>query len=141
MVKLKKGVGSMAFWSKKRIRDNILKTLEEQNISYTEEQGYITFELYASAFSYSVFPYIKIIEETQEMSVIINVRKVEESLGVKELLRINAFNVASKYFTAKVKDGVILLEYNCVTSYEDCPKVFTEIMESIFTVYESVDKL
>ncbi len=132
----------MAFWSKKKIMDSLIKYLSEQGVTWHEEFDCITFELYFQKSGYSLYPYIRINESKEELSILINLKKVEENyLTQKGASRINDFNVLSKYFTAKIKEGVLILEYNCTIDYDITSKMVNNSIESLFSLQEEIDNL
>lgn len=132
----------MAFWSKKRMADSLIKYLTEQNVTYTETLDCISFELFFLESGYSVYPYIRLNEEKDELAIVINLRKLEAEPSLKQLQRINAFNLKSKYFTAGITDGLVLyLEYNAHSSYDTVDKIADKCIESLFNLQEEMDNL
>lgn len=129
----------MAFWSKKRITDSITKYLTEQNVTYKLENGYLSFELYFKNAGYSLFPYVKVDEDLEEVSIMINIKELTEDAKILDYSKINSFNTSSKYFTAKIKERVIFLEYNCNTSYDGITKILGNAIESLFGLQDSMD--
>lgn len=129
----------MAFWGKKSIKDSLIKYLNEHGVTCKEELGCLAFDLYFKKSEYTVYPYLKINENNEELSIIVNLREVGDSF--KDYARINSFNYQSKYLMAKVKDGLLYLEYNCHISYENAVIVLENIVESLFSLQEEIDKL
>lgn len=129
----------MAFWGKKSIKDSLIKYLNEQGVTYKEELGCLSFDLYFKKSEYTVYPYLKINENNEELSIIINLREVLDSF--KDYSRINNFNCQSKYMIAKVRDGLLYLEYNCHVTYDNLAIVLENAVESLFALQEEIDKL
>ncbi len=130
----------MAFWSKKKIIDGIIKYLNENNITWKEELGFITYELFFNESGYSLYPYIQINEEVEEISILINIKEIADGKNY-DYSSLNDLNVKSKYFTAKIKDKVLILEYNCNVSYENVSKFLKKIVDSIFSLQKDIDNL
>ena len=116
-----------------KLSDGVKKTLEAKNISVSlDEDGKGSFELVMPNEGYSLYPYYRIDSTTKELSIIINVRNVEEE--------INAFNIKSKYLMAKLKDRIIYLEYNTkVDSHKS--EIIHEVIESVFMLSKEIDEL
>lgn len=132
----------MAFWSKKKIVDSLTRYLSEQNVTWHEELDCITFELYFQKSGFSLYPYIRIDEERDELSIVINLKEAEDGyLAQRGAVRINDFNIRSPYFTAKIKEGILILEYNCVIDYDITPKIVNNSIESLFSLQEELDNL
>lgn len=132
----------MAFWSKKRMLDSLTKYLTEQKVTYTDTLDCISFELFFQKSGYSVYPYIKLNEEIEEVSIVINVKKLEAEPASKLYQRLNSFNLKSKYFTAKISEGLVLyLEYNTYASYDSIDKIIDRSIESLFNLQEEIDNL
>lgn len=131
----------MAFWSKKKIEDALIKYLNENNVTISKENNVLSFEIYFKDSKYSIFPYIIINEEEEEMSVIVNLKKVEE-INAKYLSKINSFNYNSKYFTCKSNnENVIYLEYNGNINYDLLSKQMNKIIGSLFALQEQIDNI
>ncbi|MBE6137155.1 MAG: hypothetical protein E7176_02030 [Erysipelotrichaceae bacterium] len=128
----------MAFWSKKSIRESIIEYLEEQKVSYKEEFGCITFELYFKRDEFSIFPYIKINEMNEELSFVVNLKEVD---NYKDCSKLNKFNALSKFVAAKAKDNLLFLEYNCFTNPTVAPQLIDKIVESLYGLQSEIDKL
>lgn len=132
----------MAFWSKKKMVDSLLKYLTEQNVTYTETLDCISFELFFQKSGYSVYPYIKLNEEKEEVAIIINLKKLEAEPSFKQYQKLNFFNLKSKYFTARINEALVLyLEYNAYCSYDSIDKIVDRSIESLFSLQEEMDNL
>lgn len=129
----------MAFWSKKKNKDALIKYLSEQNVNYHEEHGCITFEISMKNGQYSIYPYIRINETTDELSILINLRTVEEKS--KEYSKLTSFNEKSKFFVAKIRDSVLVLEYNCYATYELVEKIIADVFSSVSELEDEIDSL
>lgn len=131
----------MAFWSKKKIEDAVVKYLTENNVTISKENNSISFELYFKNSQYSIYPYIVINEDEEEISVIVNLKKVEE-INSKYLSKMNSFNYNSKYFVCKANnENIIYLEYNGVINYDLLSKQMNKIIGSLFALQEQIDNI
>lgn len=129
----------MAFWSKKKNKDALIKYLNEQNVNHHEEHGCVTFELSMKNGQYSIYPYIRINETMDELSILVNLRNVVEKS--KEYSKLAAFNEKSKFFVAKIRDAVLVLEYNCYATYELVERIIAEAFASLCQLEEEIDAL
>lgn len=131
----------MAFWSKKKIEDAVIKYLNENNATISKDDNIISFELYFKDSKYSIYPYLIIDEENEEISICVNLRRVEE-INSKILSKINSFNYNSKYFICKANnENVIYLEYNGIINYELLSKQMNNVIGSLFSLQEQIDNI
>lgn len=130
----------MAFWSKKKMIDSVNKYFLERNVSITNEFGLLSLELSFKESGYSIYPYIKIDEENEEISIVVNIKEV---LDIKQVdfNKLNSFNLNSKYFVSKYKDNAIILEYNTCATYENVSKIIHNALESLFSFQNEIDLL
>ena len=70
----------MAFWFKKKIVDTVIKYFNDKKVTIEKKNDIITFELLFENKGYSLYPYIKINEDTEEFSIVINIRKYTDDL-------------------------------------------------------------
>ncbi len=132
----------MALWGKKRLIDSFVKYLNEKNISYNNEDGCISFELFFNNLKYSLFPYVNLDETNNEMSVIINLKKIDTVYNLKEINKINEFNLKSKYFVLKFNSSNILyLEYNAIVNNDILEDLFNNLTSSLFDLEEDIERL
>ena len=132
----------MALWGKKRLIDSFIKYLNDKNISFDIEDGCISFELFFDNLKYSLFPYVSFDDENHEVSVIINLKKIEVPFNLKEINRINEFNLKSKYFVLKFNSSNILyLEYNAIVNNDLLEDLFNNLTSSLFVLEEDVERL
>ena len=124
-----------------KLSESVKKTLEAKNISVSlDDDGKGSFELVMPKEGYSLYPYYRIDTTTKELSIIINVRNVEEDITIDLYNKINAFNIKSKYLMAKLKDRIIYLEYNTkVDSHKS--EIIHEVIESVFMLSKEIDEL
>lgn len=130
----------MAFWSKKKINDSISKYFLERNVSTTSDFGVLSLELNFKESGYSIYPYIKIDEDNEEISIMVNIREVALDKEV-DFNKLNSFNLNSKYFTAKYKNNAIVLEYNTSVNYDNASKLVHNSLESLFALQGEIDCL
>ncbi|HIT44335.1 TPA: hypothetical protein IAA91_05815 [Candidatus Avacholeplasma faecigallinarum] len=128
----------MAFWVKKKSSELIKKYLIEQNVTFKEEMGLITFEFFLSKSNFSIFPYINIDDAGDQISILINLRQVN---NLKDFEKLNDFNLKSKYFTAKIKDEVLFLEYNTHILTENANFVMSSALDSLIELQVEIDNL
>lgn len=126
----------MGLFSKKTIKDELIKYLIEQNISIEGENPY-SFQLNLN--NYSLFPYITI--KDNNFSFMINIRRVD-NINLQVLNNINNFNLKSKYLTCKINnDNVIVLEYNSLVNTDNVKIILENIIESVFNLNNLIDLL
>ena len=130
-------MGLKDLFSTKRPVDKISKFFLDEGITVDECNGVYKFELYLSEGGYSLYPYFKFNGEDGYLSININIRRVEEP----DYASLNSFNLISKYFTAKYKDGAIILEYNTLTSIDNVKEILENALESIYSLQADIDKL
>ncbi len=95
----------MAFWSKKKAIEILIKSLKSDNVSFKENDNVISFEYQIN--DSILYPYLKFDEETDYASIVINIKKQV----LKGYEKINEFNINSRYFKAAVKDDLVYLSY------------------------------
>lgn len=130
----------MAFWGKKKMFDAVNKYFNERNVSVTNEYDLLCIELNFKDNGYNIYPYIKLDEENEQISIMVNIREALE-LKASEYEALNAFNLGSKYFTAKYKDNAIVLEYNSICNYDNVVKLLHSALESLFSKQNEIDNL
>jgi hypothetical protein len=89
---------------------------------------------------YSLYPYYVTNSDKKELSIIINLRKIDNDLMISDYERINAFNLKSKYFQAKIKDRILYLEYNTKVDSSKS-EIIHEVIESVFILSKEIDEL
>ena len=95
----------MAFWSKKKAIEILIKSLRSDNVSFKENDNVISFEYQIN--DSILYPYLKFNEETDDASIVINIKKQV----LKGYEKINEFNINSIYFKSAVKDDLVYLSY------------------------------
>ena len=128
----------MAFWSKKKLFDVLKKGFKSDNISINEDGGKLSFELSFSEAKFNIYPYIVLDEDQSIMSIMANIRKIEKE-NIFE--RLNSFNLKSKYFTAKIKDSVIYLEYNVLVTNDNVYETLKSAINSLNELQFEIDKI
>lgn len=130
------------FGTKKKTSDVLEKQFKEKNISLDFKDGKYSFELVMKNEGYSLYPYFSLDDEKREMSVVINLRKVDGGLTLLDWDRINNFNLKSKFLTAKVAtDQVLYLEYNTQVEPGRSKAVLDLVIESVFMLSKEIDEL
>ena len=128
----------MAFWSKKKLFDVLKKELKNDNISASDENSKLSFEISFKDAKFNLYPYIKLDEEESIMTIEVNIRKVEkENLYEK----INSFNLKSKYFALKLNDGILYLEYNVKVTTDNVYSLCKACINSLDELQFEIDKL
>lgn len=126
----------MGLFSRKTIKDELIKYFNEQNISLEGDNPY-SFQLNLN--NYSLFPYITISDNS--LAFMINIRRVD-TINLQILNNVNSFNLKSKYLSCKINsDNVIVLEYNSFVITDNVKLLLTDIIESVFSLKESIDLL
>ena len=129
----------MAFWNKKNLYETLVKAFKNDNISLDEENSKIlSFEISFSEAKFNLYPYFKINEEESILSIECNVRKIEKE-NVYE--KINNFNLISKYFTLKLKDNILYLEYNTKVNIDNVYEVAKLAINSLTELQFEIDKI
>ena len=128
----------MAFWSKKKLFDILMKNFKNDNISVEFEENRLTFEMYFEEAKFNLYPYIKLDENESIMSIFVNIRKIEKE-NVYE--KINNFNLISKYFTLKLKDNVLYLEYNAFVDNDNVYDVTKKATTALNDLQLEIDKI
>lgn len=124
-------------FGKKKIADLIVKYFNEKKISYERDLNKISFVVSYSDFS--IYPYLKINEDEETINILINIRKIENKENVFE--KLNAFNLKSQFFKAISNDGVIILEYNAISTSDNVVDVLDLIIDSLASLREEIKEL
>ena len=124
-------------FGKKKIADLIVKCFNEKKISYERDLNKISFVVSYSDFS--IYPYLKINEDEETINILINIRKIENKENVFE--KLNAFNLKSQFFKAISNDGVIILEYNAISTSDNVVDVLDLIIDSLASLREEIKEL
>ncbi len=128
----------MAFWSKKKLFDVLKKGFKNDNITVNEEGNKLSFEVAFVEAKFNLYPYIILDEEKSIMTIMVNLRKLEKE-NVYE--KINAFNLISKYFTLKLKDNILYLEYNILVDNDNTYNVLKSAINSLTELQFEIDKI
>ena len=128
----------MAFWSKKKLFDVLKKGFKNDNITVSEEGSKLSFEVSFSEAKFNLYPYVQLDEEKSIMTIMVNLRKIEKE-NVYE--KINAFNLISKYFTLKLKDNILYLEYNILVDNDNTYNVLKTAINSLTELQFEIDKI
>ena len=128
----------MAFWSKKKLFDILSKGFRNDNVTVDVTNNNFSFEINLTDASYNLYPYIKLNEEDSIMSIFVNIRKVEKENVYEE---INNFNLISKYFTLKLKDSILYLEYNVVVNNDNVYDICKVAINSLKELQFEIDKI
>lgn len=128
----------MAFWSKKKMSDSLNRYFNENKATLNIENDIISFELYLDK-GYTLYPYISLDEENDNVSFLINLRMVNDK-NIYE--KINQFNLKSMYLVAKLnEDRILSLEYNFKAYHDNINDIIDNIIKSIFELQEDIDSL
>ncbi|MBQ9124772.1 MAG: hypothetical protein IJY14_03680 [Acholeplasmatales bacterium] len=128
----------MAFWSKKKMSDSLNRYFNDNKATLNIENDIISFELYLDK-GYTLYPYISLDEENDNVSFLINLREVNDK-NIYE--KINQFNLKSMYLVAKLnEDKILLLEYNFKAYHDNINEIIDNIIKSIFDLQEDIDSL
>ncbi len=123
----------MAFWGKKSASDILIKSFKADGITYKLEDNVLSFEYPIQ--SKILYPYITINEDSNEFTVVINIKKA----NLKTLDQLNVFNVNSRYFKACYKDELIYLSY-VFTSNEDIREELNRVLGSLKALIDEIQK-
>jgi hypothetical protein len=123
----------MAFWGKKSASDILVKSFKTDGITYKLEDNVLSFEFPIG--STLLYPYITIDEESNEFTVVINIKKT----NLKNLEQLNIFNINSRYFKACYKEDLIYLSY-VFTSNEDIREELNRVLGSLKALIDEIQK-
>ena len=124
----------MAFWSKKRAIEILTKSLKSENISYKEENNVVSFEYQIN--DSILYPYIKFDEETDDVSIVINIKKQ----ALKGYEKINEFNINSRFFKACYKDDLIYLSY-AFNADDSIREIINKVLGSLNPLIDNIENL
>lgn len=124
----------MAFWSKKKTSDILIKSFKADEITYKLEDNILSFELPVG--SAILYPYITLDDDSNEFTIVINIKKTV----LKSLEQLNNFNVLSRYFKACYKGELIYLSY-VFTSGDEIREELNRILGSIKALIDEIQKL
>ncbi|MCR5647899.1 MAG: nucleotidyltransferase [Acholeplasmatales bacterium] len=124
-------------FGKKKIIDLIIKYFNEKKISYEKNLNIISFS--ASYNDFSIYPYIKINEENQQVSFLVNIRKINQKENVFE--KLNTFNIKSQYFRAILNEDIIVLEYNTLVDSDNLNDILDQMIDSLSSLRVEIKEL
>ena len=110
------------------------KNFKNENISYKFEDSFLSFEFPIS--NIMLYPYIKIDDDSEEYSIVINIKK-EENVNFNNL---NDFNINSRYFKAMYDNGIIYLSY-VFASDENIKQELNRILGSLNPLIDKIQNL
>ena len=115
-----------------------MKYFKERKISLTENNNKYEFELNFPNKKFNLYPYFTL--DSDYLSIVINIKRVNDKEINQILPMVNGFNAKSKYFTMKIFNNVVYLEYN--TFLDDSFKVFLdEVFNSLNSLEEDIDNI
>lgn len=129
----------MGLFSSKKIIDKLSKYFKSNNYEYEDNHGKLSFSLLLKNKNYNLYPYLSIDEQTGYVSIIINIRRIAKKDD--NLAMANAFNLKSKYFVLKIKQDIVYLEYNFISSADLIVDQLTDILNSIYSLEEDIDNI
>ncbi len=124
-------------FGKKKIIDLIIKYFNEKKISYEKNLNIISFS--ASYNDFSIYPYIKINEENQQVSFLVNIRKINQKENVFE--KLNTFNIKSQFFRAILNEDIIVLEYNTLVDSDNLNDILDQMIDSLSSLRVEIKEL
>jgi len=124
-------------FGKKKIIDLIIKYFNEKKISYEKNLNIISFS--ASYNDFSIYPYIKINEENQQVSFLVNIRKINQKENVFE--KLNTFNIKSQFFRAILSEDIIVLEYNTLVDSDNLNDILDQMIDSLSSLRVEIKEL
>ena len=124
-------------FGKKKIIDLIIKYFNEKKISYEKNLNIISFS--ASYNDFSIYPYIKINEENQQVSFLVNIRKINQKENVFE--KLNTFNIKSQFFRAILNEDIIVLEYNTLVDSDNLNDIIDQMIDSLSSLRVEIKEL
>ena len=124
-------------FGKKKIIDLIIKYFNEKKISYEKNLNIVSFS--ASYNDFSIYPYIKINEESQQVSFLVNIRKINQKENVFE--KLNTFNIKSQFFRAILNEDIIVLEYNTLVDSDNLNDILDQMIDSLSSLRVEIKEL
>ena len=124
-------------FGRKKLSDLIIKYLNDKKITYEKNLNVISFQ--ASYNDFSIYPYIKILEEDESINILINIRKIDVKENV--FFKINEFNLRSQYLKAVLNENVIVLEYNTLANNDNILLILDSILDSLSSLKEEIKEL
>ncbi len=124
----------MAFWSKKKTSDILIKSFKNDGITYKLEENILSFELPIG--STMLYPYITIDDDSDEFTIVINIKKAQ----LKAFDSLNSFNLNSRYFKACYENELIFLSY-VFTSSDDVREELNRILGSLNPLIDEIQNL
>lgn len=121
----------MGLFGKKKTSDVLIKSFRNSEISYKLENNILSFEFPIQ--STILYPYLSIDENSNELPIIINIKKSD----LKDLEKINTFNNNSRYFKASIKDGLLYLSYVLFMS----DNVFDDLNRALGSLKALIDEI
>ncbi|MBQ3253789.1 MAG: hypothetical protein IJA65_04450 [Acholeplasmatales bacterium] len=135
-------MGLKSIFGGKKLIDRLTKYFNENNIALERNGNKHSFELILKECSYALYPYFLLDDDNDELSIVINIRKIDGIASINDYEKINSFNQVSKYFTAKIsKDNVIFIEYNAIVCADNIKEIFINSLESITSLQKEIDAL
>ncbi len=124
----------MAFWSKKKTSEILIKSFKNDGITYKLEDNILSFELPIG--NTMLYPYITLDDDSNEYTIVINIKKPT----TKNLDNINRFNIYSRYFKACYREDLIYLSY-VFTSADDVREEINRILGSLKPLISEIQNL
>ena len=132
----------MALWSKKKVGSKITSYLKEKNISFQIEESNTTnikFELCFTESGFILYPYITVDESKNIISFNVNVSQINVKNNGFSIL--NEINKMSMFLKAYITDeSILVLEYRFKVS-DDVSETLNCIMNDLFSLENTIDKL
>ena len=127
----------MGLFSRSKI-DKLMKYFKERNISINQNNSKYEFEINFPNKKFNLFPYFTLDEDY--ISIVINIKRINDKEINQILPKVNGFNVKSIYFTMKIYNNIVYLEYN--TFLDDTFKQYLdEVFGSLSGLEDDIDLL
>lgn len=129
----------MALRSKKKIQSKITSYLNDKNISYSNENENIKFELCFTESGFMLFPYITVDEKKELISININVNHINVKHNGYSIL--NEINKNAIFLKAYITDeSILVLEYRFSIT-DDLTSVIDNVLKDLFSLENIIEKL
>ena len=124
----------MAFWSKKKLSEILIKSFKNDNITYKLEGNVLSFEMPVA--NTMLYPYISIDDDSNEFSIVINIKKTQ----IKDFEALNRFNIKSRYFKACHENDLIYLTYVFISDDEIRDEI-NRVLGSLIPLIDEIQNL
>ncbi|MDE5715224.1 MAG: hypothetical protein K2I42_03725 [Anaeroplasmataceae bacterium] len=129
----------MAFWNKKRGNTKLANYFTSKGIEYEMTDGQqdkVTFTLVFKNRDFILHPYLTL----EDNYISFNINVVKCNLKNFDMIKLNTFNLSSKFFKAFIsEEGIVILEYRFLES--DLEMMLDILISDLYSLEEEIDAL